>query len=84
MRLTMREAQRRDGSITLFGEDGDMVIVEPRVTALIPTPGNAYCACGEPLQSWGWRCVATDSVELGCDRCHRVHGHLQLGTKVYR
>ena len=82
----MREAQRRDGSITLFGEDGDedMVIVEPRVITFNPIPGAACCACGTPLQSWGWRCVAADSVELGCGRCHRVHGHLQLGTKVYR
>jgi len=82
----MREAQRRDGSVILFDEDNDqdVVTVEPCVTAFIPISGNACCACGEPLQSWGWRCVAADYVELECSRCHRVHGHLRLGTNVYR
>jgi len=23
-------------------------------------------------------------VELSCNRCHRVHGHFLLGTKVHR
>ena len=28
--------------------------------------------------------AATDDVELGCARCHRVHEHIRLGTKVHR
>jgi len=82
----VREVQRRDGCTALYGENGDedMVIVEPRVTAFTPVHGNARCVCGAPLQTWGYQCVAADSVELGCDRCHRVHGRLQLGTKVHR
>ena len=28
--------------------------------------------------------AATDDVELGCARCHGVHGHMRLGTKVHR
>jgi hypothetical protein len=36
------------------------------------------------LRPWGWRAVAADTVELNCDRCHRIHAHLQLGTKVHR
>jgi hypothetical protein len=82
----MREVQRRDGCVALLGENGDedMVIVEPRVTAFVPVRGNARCICGAPLETWGWRCVAADSVELECDRCHCVQGHVQLGTKVYR
>src|SRR5262245_60726685 len=86
MRLIMREVSRRDGSVALLGENGDedLVVVEPRVTAFIPVRGNAQCVCGTPLQPWAWQCVASDSVELRCDRCHRVHGHLRLGTKLNR
>jgi hypothetical protein len=81
----MRINERRDGGTTVFDEDSnDMIIVEPRVTAFVPVDGNASCACGASLKPWGWQCVAADAVELSCDRCHRVHGHFLLGTKVHR
>ena len=82
----MRESFRRDGSVALFDDDDDRdgVIVELTITSFAPVRGNAYCICGAPLQGWGWRCVAADDVELSCARCHRVHGHFQLGTKVHR
>ena len=82
----MREFFRRDGAVVLTGDhgDADQVVVEGAITAFAPVPGNSMCACGRPLQRWSWRCVATDSVEIGCDRCHRVHGHFRLGTRVHR
>jgi hypothetical protein len=82
----MRELSRRDGAVILTGEgdDRDQVVVEAVVASFTPIRGNSFCACGAPLQQWGWRCVAADDVEFGCDRCHRVHGHFRLGTKVHR
>jgi hypothetical protein len=82
----MREVRRHDGCVALYDEndDGDMVIIEPVVDAFIPVRGNARCICGAPLQPWGFRCVATDAVELSCDRCHRIFGHLHLGARVHR
>ena len=80
----MREALRRDGSVALYDEndDGDMIIIEPIVTAFTPVRGNARCVCGAPLAPY--RCVAADDVEIGCGRCHRVFGHFRLGTRVHR
>ena len=82
----MREVQRHDGCVALFDEndDGDMVIIEPIITAFAPVRGNARCVCGAPLTPWDYRCVAADDVEIGCSRCHRVHGHFRLGTRVHR
>jgi len=82
----MYEIQRRDGSVALYGDgdDQDLVVVEPIIASFVPVRGNAVCVCGAPLQAWNWRCVAADDVELGCSRCHRVHGHFQLGTRVHR
>ena len=82
----MRGALRRDGSTVLYGEndDSDMVIVEPIITAFAPVRGNARCVCGAALAPWSYRCVATDDVEIGCGRCHRVLGHFRLGTRVHR
>jgi hypothetical protein len=82
----MREVRQRDGSIVLYGEndDSDTVIVEPIITAFAPVRGNARCVCGAALAPWSYRCVAADDVEIGCGRCHRVHGHFRLGTRVHR
>ena len=82
----MREVQRHDGSVAFYDEndDGDMVIIEPIVTAFTPVRGNARCVCGAPLAPWGYRCVTADDVEIGCGRCHRVFGHFRLGTRVHR
>ena len=82
----MRGALRRDGSTVLYGEndDSDMVIVEPIITAFAPVRGNARCVCGAALAPWSYRCVAADDIEIGCGRCHRVHGHFRLGTRVHR
>jgi len=82
----MREALRHDGSTILYGEnnDSDMVIVEPLITAFTPVRGNARCICGAALAPWSYRCVAADVIEIGCGRCHRVHGHFRLGTRVHR
>ena len=82
----MREFPCRDGSVALYDQDDDqdMIIVEPTVTSFAPVRGNARCVCGAPLEAWSLRCVATDAVELGCARCHRVHGHIELGTRVRR
>lgn len=82
----MREIQCHNGSIALYDEkdDHDMVIVEPAVLSFVPVRGNARCVCGAPLEPWSWRCVAVDDVELACARCHRVHGHIQLGTRTHR
>jgi hypothetical protein len=83
--MTVRISERCDGGTAVFDEDSDdLIIVEPRVTAFAPVTGNAFCVCGAPLRSYGWQCVAADAVELSCNRCHRVHGHFLLGTKVHR
>ena len=81
----MREFFRRDGAVVLTGDDGDedQVVVEAAVVAFRPVPGNARCVCGAPLGPH-WRCLAADEVELGCTHCHRVHGHIRLGTEVHR
>jgi hypothetical protein len=80
----MREDPLRDGSVALYADhdDNDSVTVEPIITAFTAMRGALFCVCGAPLRSWSWRCTP-DSVEIGCDRCHRVHGHIQLATKVY-
>jgi len=82
----MREVQRHDGSVALYDEndDGDMVIIEPIITAFAPVRGNARCVCGAVLAPWAFRCVAADDVEIGCTCCHRVFGHFRLGTRVHR
>jgi hypothetical protein len=82
----MREIQCHNGVLALYDEenDEDRVIVEPVVISFVPVRGNARCICGAPLEGWGWRCVAVDDVELGCARCHRVHGNIRLGTRVHR
>jgi len=82
----MREYARRDGSVVLTGDgdDRDLVVVEAVIAAFAPIAGNSHCVCGAELKPWSWRCVAADDVEIGCDRCHRVHGHLRLGTRVHR
>jgi hypothetical protein len=82
----MREVIRRDGCVAVYDDhaDGDVVIVEPTVVSFAPARGNARCACGAALEPSGWRCVAADDVELACNRCHRVHGHFRLGTRVHR
>jgi hypothetical protein len=83
----MREMPRADGSVALYDDDDDqdLVIVEPIVTGFAPVNGSApRCVCGAPLQPWSWRFVAADSIEIGCDRCHRVNAHIRLGTRVYR
>jgi hypothetical protein len=80
----VREVRRSDGTVVLQGEndDRDMVVVEAIAIAFAPLRGNARCACGASLEAWGWRCVATDNVELGCVHCHRVHGFMRLGVRV--
>jgi hypothetical protein len=82
----MREVQRHDGSVALYDEndDGDMVIIEPIITAFAPVRGNAHCVCGATLTPWAYRSVAADAVELSCDRCHRVFGNLRLSVRVHR
>ena len=82
----MRKMQRADGGVYIYDEDDDqnMLVIEPIITAFTPVNGAAVCICGAPLQPWGWRAVAANGVELVCDRCHRVHGYLILGTKVHR
>jgi hypothetical protein len=79
----MREDPRGDGSVRLYADtdDNDFATVEPFVTAFTIN-GTLRCDCGAPLRSWNWRCTA-DDVEISCDRCHRVHGHIQLSTRVY-
>jgi hypothetical protein len=81
----MCEFLRRDGAVVLTGGDGneDQVIVEGVVTAFTPR-GNSHCVCGAALRPWSWRCVAADSVEIGCGRCHRVHGIIGIGVRVHR
>ena len=66
----MREALRRDGSVALYDEndDGDMVIIEPIVTAFTPVRGNARCVCGAPLAPWvtaAWQPTTSRSVAGG-------------------
>jgi hypothetical protein len=82
----MREMPRRDGSVALYDDDHDedLIIVEPTVAGFDLVQNNLHCACGRPLQAWSWRSVTCNTVELVCDRCHRVHAHFRLGTRVHR
>jgi hypothetical protein len=81
----MRESHRRDGSVVVFGDadDQDELVAEARIQAFVPVPGNARCACGTPLQRWSLR-HAGNGAEIGCSRCHRVHGFLELEVQVHR
>jgi hypothetical protein len=81
----MREHYRRDGAVVLTGDDGDgdQVIVEARVARFTPVRDGLQCPCGAVLRAFSLR-AATDGAELLCHRCHRVHGHIELGVKVYR
>jgi hypothetical protein len=36
------------------------------------------------LQTWNLRLTTDNQAELGCVRCHRVYGRLELGTRVRR
>jgi hypothetical protein len=81
----MREMLRGDGGVDLF-DDADFdnrfpTCVEPVAVDFIPS--GATCVCGAPLQPWSLRCVTTDTVELGCSRCHRIVGRFHLGTRTY-
>jgi hypothetical protein len=81
----MREMPRADGAIAIYDEDGDdMLVVAPAAAEFTPENGNAFCVCGAPLRRSGWREAAIDSVELGCARCHRVHGRIRLVARVHR
>src|SRR5262249_429999 len=83
----MRECPRRDGAVALYDDhdDQDLIIIEPIVTGFVPNPNNhCTCSCGMSLTPSSWRCIATDAVELVCGRCHRVHGLIQLETRVHR
>jgi len=80
----MREYPCGDGCVSLYGDDDDLIVVEPIVLGFAPVPGNARCICGAPLQRWSWRHATADSVEIGCDRCHRSLGFIRLGARVHR
>jgi hypothetical protein len=81
----MHEVQRRDGSLAVFGDDGDKdeLIAEGVVARFTPTHGSQRCTtCGttrEPeLRS------TTTGAELYCGNCHKVFCHLDLGVRTYR
>jgi hypothetical protein len=83
----MREQSRFDDCVALYDDDddADVVVVDPVFIDFVPAGHEMRCVCGAPLQPWSLRTTgAVNRVELGCDRCHRVHGHLRLGTRVYR
>lgn len=81
----MREHTRRDGAVVLTGDgdDPDQVVVEAVVATFSPVKGGLHCACGALLRAFSIRPIAT-GAELSCHKCHRVHGHIELGVKVYR
>ena len=82
----MHDTLRRDGSTVILADHDpdDLIIVEAITTSFAPVRGASHCACGAPLQQWSLRSTAANTAELYCDSCHRVHGHIGLGTKVYR
>jgi hypothetical protein len=81
----MREHLRRDGAVVLTGDgdDQDQVIVEAQVVNFTPIRDGLQCPCGAVLRAFALRATA-DGAELHCHRCHRVHGHIELGVKVHR
>jgi hypothetical protein len=50
----MREDRRGDGSVALYGGDGDgdMVLIEPAVEKFTILNGDLRCACGARLRPW--------------------------------
>ena len=82
----MHDTLRRDGSTVILADHDpdDLIIVEAITTSFAPVRGASHCACGAPLQPWSLRSTAANTVELYCDSCHRVHGRIGLGIKVYR
>jgi hypothetical protein len=82
--IDMRWSSRRDGAVAVYDDLGtgdDMLVVEPIITDFFtPVNGNGRCACGAPLSL---RRLA-EGAELGCHRCHRVHGFIGVGTRVHR
>jgi hypothetical protein len=81
----MRDMPRADGATAIFGDDDqEQIIVEPIITGFLPVRGNSRCICGATLQPSSFRCVTPDGAELGCTRCHRVHGYFHLATRSHR
>ena len=80
----MREMPLADGATAILGDDEQhLIIIEPIVTAFLPVRGNSLCICGAPLGPSSFRCLTPDGAELGCNRCHRVHGYFQLATRSH-
>ena len=82
----MHNVLRRDGS-TVIMDDHDpdgLIVVEAVITSFAPLRGASHCACSALLKRWSLRNTAINTAELYCDSYHRVHGHIGLGTKVYR
>jgi hypothetical protein len=79
----MREVSRGDGCVTLYGDEDNLVVVEPMVLGFAPVPGMARCACGAPLKRWSWRHVTADNVEITCDRCRRALAFIRLAARAH-
>jgi hypothetical protein len=81
----MREHTRRDGAVVLTGDgdDQDQVIVEATVARFTPVRDGLQCSCGALLRAFALR-VTVEGAELSCHKCHRVHGHFELGVRVHR
>ena len=81
----MREVPRRDGTVVLFGDDGDNdeVYVEPAIDAFVPINGNLRCGCGADVQPWNLRRVP-GGYELTCWRCHCTQARIPTRAQTYR
>jgi hypothetical protein len=80
----MREDRRGDGSVALYGGDGDgdMVLIEPAVEKFTILNGDLRCACGARLRPWSLRHTSR-GAELCCYACHKAHAQLELGVRTY-
>ena len=86
----MRWNSRRDGAVDIYDDapayepgGDDTIVVEARVVGFTPIRNGLQCPCGALLRAFDIRTTA-DGAELVCHRCHRVHGHIELGVKVHR
>jgi hypothetical protein len=61
----------------------DVIVVEAVVASFTPVRDGLQCPCGALVRAFALRATA-DGAELHCHRCHRVHGHIDLGVKVHR
>jgi len=81
----MRESERYDGSVALFGDAGDTdeLTAVAAIEDFVAVGTGLRCVCGAPLRTWSLR-PTNNGAELCCCECHRVHARIHLSVQIHR